>query len=227
MRYLLSFPGKALPDHFWPRGLALALLSYCLLITSGCVTTKAIKPIPPKPIAKINWTEHVRQLTLLEDWQLKGKIGIKQNDDGGSAYINWIQSGDSFYITLSGPLGQGTTIISGNEDGAKLESASEGTFIAESPEELLYTHTGWHIPLHYLLYWIKGLPEPRTPAIATYTPKGYIETLTQGPWQLSFYRYESDLGVTLPHKIKITNQDLKVTLAIKDWEAIESNTLAP
>lgn len=175
------------------------------------------------PDEKVDWVAHVRALTLLTDWKLAGKIGVKQRDDGGSAYIDWTQSEDSFHIRLSGPLGQGTTIISGNESGAKLESASDGTFIAESPEELLHQHTGWHIPLHYLLYWVKGLPEPRIPSVANYDQKGYIESLTQGPWKLEFYKYQQVLGVTLPHKIKIQTDDLKVTLVIKHWDNLEES----
>ncbi|MCG8672907.1 MAG: lipoprotein insertase outer membrane protein LolB [Pseudomonadales bacterium] len=203
------------------RALPLLLLAILLQLLAGCITHKAIQEPPTvPPIEKINWADHVRELTLLSDWQLEGKIGIKQKDDGGSAYINWTQSGDSFHITLSGPLGAGTTIISGNDNGAKLESASDGSFIAESPEELLYTHTGWYIPLHNLLYWVKGLPEPRTPADTTYTARGYISSLNQGPWQLKFERYKRDLGVTLPHKVKMETQDLKVTLVIKDWNSL-------
>lgn len=203
----------------------IAVVTGLLLLTaSGCVTQQVIQPpITQEPPQKVDWVEHVRKLTLLKDWQLQGKIGIKQQDDGGSAYINWTQSEDSFHITLSGPLGQGTTIISGNDSGAKLESAGDGTFIAESPEELLYQHTGWHIPLHNLLYWIKGLPEPRIPSRAIHDENGYISTLYQGPWRLNFYRYQTALNVTLPHKIKIYHQDLKVTLVIKHWDTLEDS----
>jgi outer membrane lipoprotein LolB len=130
---------------------------------------------------------------------------------------------DSFHIRLSGPLGTGTTIISGNDTGAKLESSSEGTFIAESPEQLLCEHTGWYLPLHNLLYWIKGLPEPRLPAVTEFDERGYLSRLVQGPWQLDFDRYQSSLDVTLPHKIKIYNEDLKVTLVIKQWATIEES----
>ncbi|MDX1693288.1 MAG: lipoprotein insertase outer membrane protein LolB [Ketobacteraceae bacterium] len=199
----------------------LTLLATTLLANSGCVTQQVLDTAPPEPPPEqIDWVEHVRQLTLLTEWQLQGKIGIKQRDDGGSAYINWTQAEDSFYIRLSGPLGSGTTIISGNDSGAKLESASDGTFIAESPEQLLYEHTGWHLPLHNLLYWVKGLPEPRLPAITEFDERGYLSRLIQGPWQLDFYRYQNALDVTLPHKIKIYNQDLKVTLVIKNWEPL-------
>lgn len=210
-----------LQQRTWLVALALALST-----TSGCITQQALQTAPTQPEQreqKIDWVAHVRQLTLLQEWQLQGKIGVKHADDGGSAYINWTQSNDSFHITLSGPLGQGTTIISGNDSGAKLETASDGSFIAESPEELLYQHTGWYIPLHNLLYWVKGLPEPRIPSIIVHDKRGYISELSQGPWQLKFYRYQNALDATLPHKIKMYNEDLRVTLIIKNWERLEES----
>lgn len=206
------------------RKLCLLVVAVVLTFSNGCVTQRALQPPPtevsPQPI---DWVEHVRALTLLNEWQLQGKIGFQQQGEGGSAYINWTQVADSFYITLSGPLGAGTTIISGNDSGARLESASDGTFIAESPEQLLYEHTGWHLPLHNLLYWIKGLPEPRLPAVTELDPQGYLRELTQGPWKLNFYRYKNTLDVALPHKIKITNLDLKVTLIINTWAPLDES----
>ena len=198
---------------------AIAFRRACLIavyfFTAGCNTMPPAPPIPPE--TTINWVEHVRHLTELKDWHIQGKIGVKTVSDGGSAYLDWLQTNDSFHITLSGPLGQGTTTISGNESGARLESASQGAHISESPEQLLYDHTGWYIPLGNLLYWIKGLPEPKTPYSETRTPQGLISTLNQGPWSLSFSQYATHLGHPLPSKIKIQSQDLKVTLAIKSW----------
>ena len=70
----------------------------------------------------------------MDEWHIKGKIGIKQGDEGGSAYLDWIQSQDSFHITLSGPLGQGTTIISGNTSVAQ-SANSNVRFIAKTPKQ--------------------------------------------------------------------------------------------
>lgn len=222
MIHVTQNPRSGLPA---PLAAKLWLISAAmiLLISSGCVTQQALHAPVSDAEQPIDWVEHVRALTLLNEWQLQGKIGFHQQNQGGSAYINWTQVDDSFYITLSGPLGAGTTIISGNDSGARLESASDGTFIAESPEQLLYEHTGWYLPLHNLLYWVKGLPEPRLPAITQFDAQGYLSKLTQGPWQLDFYRYKNALDVALPHKIKITNLDLKVTLIINTWAPLDES----
>jgi len=189
------------------------ILLTLLTFMSGCELFHS----PPPPITQpVKWVEHVKALTLMGEWHIKGKVGIKQGKEGGSAHLDWIQSHDSFHITLSGPLGQGATIISGNKSGAKLEN-SDGTYIAETPEQLLYVHTGWNLPISNLLYWIKGLPEPRMEKAVKFNNIGLIENLSQGGWDLQFERYQNALGEPLPHKIKIYSDDLKVTVLVKQW----------
>lgn len=196
------------------------ILAGLLILLAGCELLQTTTQ-PPLPSQPVNWVQHVRALTLMDEWHIKGKIGIKQGDDGGSAYLDWVQSQDSFYITLSGPLGQGTTIISGNKSGAKLEN-SDGSFIAETPEQLLYEHSGWLLPLSNLLYWVKGLPEPRSSSTPQFNDIGLISTMDQGGWTLQFERYRSALGEPLPHKIKIMSGDLKVTVLVKQWIPLET-----
>lgn len=197
------------------------LLAITLL--SGCAfwQTTEHKPVPVAEDQTINWVEHVRQLTLMREWQIKGKIGVRTQDDGGSAYMDWSQSFDSFYILLSGPLGQGSTIISGNPLGARLQN-SDGDFISQSPEQLVYEHTGWVIPINHLLYWVKGIPAPFGQPSITHNPHGTIDTLKQDGWTLKYDRYGMALNQMLPQRIKITRGDLKVTLIIKEWLALPS-----
>lgn len=193
------------------------LLSSCQLWQT---THELPPPAPDQP--KLDWVEHVRTLTLLQEWQIKGKIGVRTADDGGSAYLDWSQSFDSFYILLSGPLGQGSTIISGNPFGARLENG-DGTYISESPEQLVQQHTGWTIPIHQLLYWVKGIPSPRGASTLQYNEYGTLRSLQQEGWHLEFDRYADILGTLLPQRIKIQREDLKVTLIIKEWLPLTGN----
>ena len=201
---------------FLPRPLrSLAFLLLALLL-HGCALLQPPSPPPPPAGTQIDWLDHLRSLTLLQEWQLKGKIGVRTRNDGGSAYLDWNQAEDSFYIILSGPLGQGTTIVSGNATGARLEQ-SDGIFLAESPDQLVQEHTGWHIPIAHLLYWIKGMPAPGDTPSLTHNALGTLATLQQGGWQLDYDQYSPELGTLLPHKIRIRKDDLKVTLIIKQW----------
>lgn len=194
------------------------------LVIAGCQIWQTSHEMPPPKAdqPKLDWVEHVRTLTLMQEWQIRGKIGVRTTEDGGSAYLDWSQSFDSFYIMLSGPLGQGSTIVSGNPYGARLENG-DGTFISDSPEQLVLEHTGWNIPIHQLLYWIKGIPAPYGKSEPTYNEYGALKTLQQNQWNLEFDRYGEAMGTLLPQKIKISKDDLKVTLIIKEWLPLPSN----
>lgn len=196
------------------------VLLAAILITQGCAW---LQPgTPPPADTQVNWLEHVRTLTLLKEWQIKGKIGVRTTNDGGSAYVDWTQSFDSFYIVLNGPLGQGTTIVTGNPSGARLEQ-SDGTWIAESPDQLVQEHTGWEIPINDLLYWIKGLPAPGEEAQMTHNALGTLATLEQNGWSLQFDQYAVSLGTLLPQRIRISKGELRVVVVVKSWLALENN----
>lgn len=194
----------------------LALL-FSLLLVQGCALLQpsGSGTLPP-PDTQIDWLDHVKKLTLLKEWQIKGKIGVRTKDDGGSAYVDWTQSHDSFHIILNGPLGQGTTIVSGNPSGARLEQ-SDGTYIAESPDQLVQEHTGWEIPINDLLYWIKGLPAPTGEPQYTHNAMGTLATLEQDGWNLEFDQYIVSMGTLLPQRIRIRKGELRVIVVVKDW----------
>lgn len=191
-----------------------------LLGLQGCALFQTPTAPPPPAGTQVDWISHMRSLTLLQEWQVRGKIGVRTANDAGSAYLDWSQAQDSFYITLSGPLGQGTTIVSGNPTGARLEQ-SDGTWIAESPDQLVQDHTGWQIPISNLLFWVKGMPAPGSKAELSHNELGVLASLQQDGWNLTFDQYSPQLGTLLPCRIRAQKDQLKVTLIIKRWQPLE------
>ena len=78
------------------------------------------------------------------------------------------------------------------------------------------------LPINHLLYWIKGIPAPYGPHTLKHNELGTIETMEQDGWSLKYDRYGTALEQTLPQRIKITRDDLKVTLIIKEWLPLSS-----
>lgn len=202
-----------------------AITLLILLALQGCTLFQP-QTAPPAPAGtQVDWVDHMRSLTLLQEWKVQGKIGVRTADEAGSAYIDWNQAQDSFYITLSGPLGQGTTFVTGNPTGARLEN-SDGNWIAESPDQLVLEHTGWQIPISNLLYWVKGMPAPGNKPTLTHNEMGTLATLQQDGWNLTFDQYSPQLGTLLPCRIRAQKDQLKVTLIIKRWQPLEEDTNA-
>ncbi len=199
------------------QSLLLWLLTALSVALSGCQILP-MHPAPTTPVESRSWPEQLEHLGALEDWRIRGKIGYVGKDDSGSAYIDWVQSRDSFHITLSGPLGQGTTIISGNAQGARLDSNSEGTFHASSPEELLANHTGMTLPVSEMYHWVKGMPTATSNQKIALTENNTLARLEQGAWIIDYSGYQPHLGNLLPTRMKLRGHDVKITLVIKAWE---------
>lgn len=198
--------------QYQSRFIRRVLVCTCLLLASGCALR------PPAPVEReVQWQTHQHQVTQLNIWQVQGKIGIRTADDAGSAYLNWEQRGDEYRITLSGPLGQGATRISGTRHQAQLETGDD-IYTAPSPELLLWQHTGWLIPLDHLLSWIKGIPDGASDATLHWNEFGALASLQQAGWRLSYDHYADSLGELLPHRITLDKDDLTVKVIIKSWQ---------
>ncbi|CBL45437.1 Outer membrane lipoprotein [gamma proteobacterium HdN1] len=192
------------------------LLIGLIFALSGCQILPT-RPTPAPSATETSWNEHLVALHKLQDWRMRGKIGYVGAKDSGSAYIDWVQSRDSFHITLTGPLGQGATIIEGNAQGARLHSNRGETFVAESPEQLLLEHTGIELPVSQLYLWIKGMPSASNQERLTVSDEHTLLRLQQNQWTLTYSNYQHQLGTLLPTRIRLQGPEMRLTLIAKEW----------
>ncbi|MGH1370579.1 MAG: lipoprotein insertase outer membrane protein LolB [Cellvibrionaceae bacterium] len=205
---------------------ALLLLSACATqpptkTTSGDnpATIEAPKPIPQAPELLTEWDTYQKILGDIDQWQVQGKLGVRLPDNSGSVYFNWKQRPDDFAIHLSGPLGQGTTWIRGNDRQVSLERPNQTTILAKTPEALMQKGLGWWLPISQLYYWVRGIPAPQThPSAQQHHDDGSLKFLEQDGWQLEYSRYKSVSGWSLPSKVIARQQDIKLTFIIKNWK---------
>lgn len=213
-----------------PVSLRLPLLACIALLLSACASqmpdqSSQLPPIPAAPSIQSQWQEYQQLLGSLEFWNLEGKLGIRTPNDSGSAHLNWKQRPEQFAIHLSGPLGQGSIWIRGDDTQVSLERSGEETLYATTPEQLMYNAMGWWLPVSDLHFWVKGIPAPDTPIEEQQrNDDGTLMSLTQNQWQLSYSRYQQSKGWYLPTKVIARHfpagqQDaIKLTLIIKDWQ---------
>lgn len=183
----------------------------------------------PKPNTGItNWQQHVANLDELDQWQLEGKLGYKDSKDGGSAWLSWHQNHHYFNVTLNGPFGTGTTLITGTPQSAQLQRAGHPPISAPSPAALTEQLFGWQWPVEQLQFWAKGIPAQNTPQQAVnHNLDGTLAILEQSNWTLQFSNYQKIAnghpkgGWILPGKIKGQKGDYYFTLIIKNWQPKE------
>ncbi|PCO05435.1 outer membrane lipoprotein LolB [Microbulbifer flavimaris] len=193
-----------------PPTMRLAFLCLVALL-SACATQT-----PQPPVAA------EQPVMQLQQWTIKGKLGVRSPNDNGSANLTWLQQSEPNYrIHLSGPLGAGATVISGTPAGVSLKRGDDPTTHATSPSQLTALTLGWPLPVEEMFYWVRGLPAPGQTSGEQRDAQGLLQTLQQAGWQLNFSGYQNVGAYVLPTRIKAETRQaagpVKVTLVIKEW----------
>lgn len=166
-----------------------------------------------------SWQNHKEQLAPIDAWQISGKLGIRSEQNSGSAIMFWLQRQDYFDIRLSGPLGQGSTRLTGRQGAVSLEIANRGAYQATSAEQLMQQQLGWSLPVENLLWWVKGLPSPHSKSQVQLDNNSLLAELLQDQWRVQYLSYRTENGLQLPERIKLSGAGLDITLVIKEWQA--------
>ena len=78
---------------------------WCLVLMLSACSTVPVEP-------EVHYSKIAREhLYKLERWSFEGRLALTGKNDSWSASINWGHKPDDEKIKLSGPLGQGATVI--------------------------------------------------------------------------------------------------------------------
>lgn len=211
---------KALMTHVYKwrnnRRITLATIILVTLI-SGCSNTESLQQASSPYM-----DQHTRNLSQLTHWKIAGKIRLKTEESSDSANIQWLQRGDSYSLTLSGPFGQTGALLEGTPYQVVLTIPDEGRFTDRSPESLLYNHFGWDLPLSSLFYWVRTLPAPGSDYQSELNSEQRVARLQQDGWDIHYDRYRpvsnsDSAGPTLPGRMKVAKGKLELTFIINQW----------
>jgi len=187
-----------------------------LLILSGCSTTKTVTP-STRPAAKVTWAERQSALSQLQSWHLNGKIAVQTSNDSGSASLDWFTSMNRYSISLAGPLGANAMKLTGSAGQVTLQMSDGKRYHASSPEQLLKTQWGFHLPVSSMNYWIRGLPVPGISARSSLDNQGRLATLIQQGYRIDFLSYANFGKWNLPERLSIVSPSLRVKMIVYQW----------
>lgn len=180
-----------------------------LAVLSACSTLQQ----PTQSAATINRLANNHNI---QQWSVRGKVGLRNDKKAHSAYLNWSQCGEAFDIRLSGPLGQGAAHLMGDSKHAYLATSDNQHYSASSASVLLEQQLGWTLPIEQLRYWLRALPDP------DYSYRLNKNDTTPGfeqqAWNLSYPGLIEHSPYQLPSRIIAKHSSLKVTLVIKQWQ---------
>jgi len=189
------------------------LLSLALALLLSACTSPALKPVDDP---QATWQQRSQWLEGVSHWDIEGRIAIRSYDQAVNANLHWKQDGDIFAIEITGPLGQGGVSLNGAPGTARLISG-EVNEMASDAQELLFTHTGYVVPIDALKYWIRGLPQPDSGSQHSLDGQGRLAQLSQDHWKVRFRSYEEYESHSLPNKVFVDNHQLSVRIVIDKW----------
>ena len=198
------------------RPLRLLAFAAAALWLAACRTV----PQPPAPAPEqvlAAWPARCAQLQARTQYTAQGRIGVVAGSEGFNGRLRWIQEGARSTVSLDGPLGVGGVRIV-NEGGALTLTTSSGESLdSEAAHDELVRRMGFEPPLNSLRYWIQGVPDPSGPSAESPDAQGYLGSLVQSDWTVTFSAYMHTADGALPQKLTVARGNVRVKLILEDW----------
>ena len=197
------------------------LLITCLLISALFSCASISEQVFESPADWELRQQHNQQLT---HWEIKARLGVQSETDGGSFDVFWQQRADAYDARLVAPLGQGAVHINGNDDGVNIRLADGSTEYSEHANELFTAMTGLPLPVEGLQDWLRGMPmQGEEIQTISWNEQGQLYKLEQSGWRVEMSRYKTVDGYQLPHAFYLEREDqpeLAVRLLVRDWQPV-------
>ena len=126
-----------------------------IFMLSGCVRAPIENRIKPA------WETRRDELMRVEEWDIKGRIAVRADNESGSGSLYWTQQKDEYQVRVITSFGGGTYQLTGDSNAALLRTPENRIAQAGDAETLFQQQTGWRLPVSGLVYWIRGIPAPR------------------------------------------------------------------
>jgi outer membrane lipoprotein LolB len=198
--------------------LLFSLTLLCLL--AGCSLLQQEAP---------DWDAGRSAMLEAENWGFYGRMAVKIDDatkadarSGGQVSVRWRQTEEVSQVRLSGPLGAGAweliwepqQVTASDADGERVIRYT-GPAAAEN---FMRGELGWVFPADSIRYWVRGLPAPSTAAQEEFGEDGRLAGIRQQDWEVSYERYGSFDGLSLPARMIILGRGVRLKLSISKWQ---------
>jgi outer membrane lipoprotein LolB len=184
-----------------------------LAALAGCRTLPPAAPGTTAP-----WPERRPQLQSLAHFQLKGRVALSASGSGFNANLRWSQEQARSQIALEGPLGVGGMQIIANGTDLDVVMPHGERISNQAARAELTARLGFDVPIERLRYWVLGVPDPAQPAEEAVDASGQrLTSLVQDGWHIDYDEYTSASGQTLPARLTLQREAVRVRLLIEDW----------
>lgn len=186
------------------------------IVIAACLVAIACATREPRPAGA--WLDE-RQAWFDQhpNWDISGRVGLRDGNRGGSLGFTWQAEGDQHRIHLRTSAGGRQWRLRFTPGSAMLEGTDVPRLTGRSPDPLVEEAVGWPIPVHALSWWIRGLVPPGGGRIS-FADDGTLAGVAGPVWTLDYQRFEQVEGRLLPTRLVARSGEYRVTIAIGDWK---------
>jgi len=196
-----------------PRLMRIISLSLCAWLVA-CASTPQTTALATQPIHQ----QHLASLTNIEQFSIKGRLGVNSQGKGFSGGITWVHQPETDSIDIYTPLGSKVARIHKSSQSVLLTTQDGRSIVAEDAEALTETVIGLRLPLNGLNDWVLGRPTKANIDAVTWDGMGRISSLSQQGWEITYLAYHDALIPSLPNKISLKNPQLQLRLVVETWQ---------
>lgn len=198
-------------------------ISLALLMLASCATVKEQTSTEPA-----GWMAEQQMRQQIKSWEIRGRLGVQTENNGGTLDIIWKQAEQDFSIRLIAPLGAGNYQVEGNSDGAEIRFPDGRIETVNDIDQVFSAILEVNLPANAVKDWIRGLPAKSLPVEdISWNEQGLLNTIKQSGWNVEMKKYTGK-KVLLPHVIYLSrddNDELDIRLVLRRW-LVDSNLTA-
>ena len=194
-----------------------AYLTLFLLATLAACSSLPTQAPTTTPASLSLHQQHLANLSRIQQFELKGRLGVQADGKGYSASLLWQHNADQDDIRIYSPLGGQLARIQKNVDGIRFEDAKGQVSVGKDAESLTQAMLGWRLPLGGLADWALGRPANSAIASLTWDEAGHTLTLNEVDWAIAYQQYQASPTAFLPHKLSLKNERLQLKIIVEKW----------
>lgn len=182
---------------------------------TSCAAIKEQKDTEPA-----NWQAEQQKRQQIKSWEIRGRLGVQTENNGGSLDITWKQAEQDYSIRLIAPLGAGNYSVQGNGESAEIRFP-DGDIKSVSDINSIFSEVlEVDLPAGAVKDWIRGLPAKSLPIEnISWNEQGLLNTVNQSGWNVEMKKYTGK-KLLLPHVLYLSrddNEDLDIRLVLRQW----------
>ncbi|MBL4711328.1 MAG: outer membrane lipoprotein LolB [Gammaproteobacteria bacterium] len=198
----------------------------CLALVSCATIDDQAQPKNTPTVEPAGWVAEKEQRQQIKSWEIRGRLGVQTQFNGGSLDIIWKQTGETFTIRLIAPLGAGTYLIQGDNRYAEIRYPNGKKAIINDIDDVFLTALDVDLPVSAVKDWIRGLPaEVFVTDAISWNEKRLLHRLSQSGWDVEITKYAGE-KLQMPHAIylsRVDDEELDIRLLLRSWLFDASN----